>query len=82
MCIKNIETTTKNINFIITNTILSMQDIFTFDQVIEKLRTYSINNEKIVKKSIARLRENDYLEEDGSYYRVLTSTESKRWGIC
>ncbi|WP_238900628.1 hypothetical protein [Clostridium sp. YIM B02500] len=81
MCTKNITISSKNMNFIITNTILSMQDFFTFDQVIDRLREYSIDNEKVIKKSIARLRDNDYLEEDGSYYRVLDSRESNRWGI-
>lgn len=81
MCTKNITTST-SANFIITNIILSMKDMFTCDEIIEKLKTYSIDDEKMVKKSITRLRENDYLEEDGSYYRVLNNRESKRWGIC
>lgn len=81
MCTKNVTNKT-NKNFIITNIILSMSKIFTCDDVLEALRKYSINDESTVKKAIARLRDNDYLEEQGSYYRVLDNTESRRWGIC
>lgn len=81
MCKKNITENTSE-NFIITNTILSMKSIFTFSEIVKRLKAYSIDNEKAIKSSIMRLRENDYLEEDGSYYRVLSNGESKRWGIC
>ncbi|HIG0358569.1 TPA: hypothetical protein ACX96Z_000122 [Clostridium sporogenes] len=74
-------TNSTNINFVITNTILSMQDNFTCEKIIRDLEKYSINNERLVKESFDRLKENDYLEEDGSYYRVLNNEESKRWCI-
>lgn len=82
MCTKRIEVNPQNINFIITNTILSMKNSFTCKQVIEELKKYSIDNENTIKKAIVRLRDNDYLEESGSYYRVLNDNESNRWGIC
>ena len=81
MCTKRIEVNPQNINFIITNTILSMKNSFTCKQVIEELKKYSIDNENTIKKAIVRLRDNDYLEESGSYYRVLNDDESNRWGI-
>ena len=82
MYTKRIEVNPQNINFIITNTILSMKNSFTCKQVIEELKKYSIDNENTIKKAIVRLRDNDYLEESGSYYRVLNDDESNRWGIC
>ena len=81
MYTKRIEVNPQNINFIITNTILSMKNSFTCKQVIEELKKYSIDNENTIKKAIVRLRDNDYLEESGSYYRVLNDDESNRWGI-
>lgn len=82
MCTKRIEVNPQNINFVITNTILSMKNSFTCKQVIEELKKYSIDNENTIKRAIVRLRDNDYLEESGSYYRVLNDDESNRWGIC
>lgn len=80
MCKKSIsENITKN--FIITNVILSKKDSFTCEEIIGTLsEEYAIADEKMIKNSIKRLRENDYLEEEGSYYKVLDSRESKRWG--
>ena len=63
MCTKRIEVNPQNINFIITNTILSMKNSFTCKQVVEELKKYSIDNENTIKKAIIRLRDNDYLEE-------------------
>ena len=70
------------LNFIMTNAILSMQDSFTFSDAVQEIRKYIEDvNINFVKSTINRLRENDYLEEVGSYYRVLENDKSTRWGI-
>lgn len=79
MVTKNIMSNKDNTNFIITNTILNIKNWFNIEQVTETLKEYSIDNKRLVKQSIERLRDNDYLEEDGSYYRVLNNRESRRW---
>lgn len=70
-----------NINFAITNLILSMKGPFTCQDVCELVEKYPFQvTEKTVLKTIIRLRENDYLEEVGHSYTVIPKEKSMRWG--
>lgn len=69
-------------NFITTNVILSMKKAFTYEEAVAEVKKYiSSNCENLVKLSIARLRESDYLDENGSYYTVIENEKSKRWSV-
>lgn len=80
MCMVNV-TTNMNLNFVITNLILSMTEPFNCQDVCDLMQDYPFQvTEKTVLKTIIRLRENDYLEEVGYLYRVIPKEESMRWG--
>lgn len=80
MCVVN-ASKNMNINFAITNLILSMKGPFTCQDVCELVEKYPFQvTEKTVLKTIIRLRENDYLEEVGHSYTVIPKEKSMRWG--
>lgn len=70
-----------NPNFVITNLVLSKEASFTCEDIMNEMQNSSLEiNEKIVEKTLERLRDNDYLEEVGYSYKVIPREESIRWG--
>lgn len=70
-----------NQNFMITNLVLSMEGSFTCDDIVQEIERGSLEiSRKKVEKTLERLRDNDYLEEVGYSYKVISQEESIRWG--
>lgn len=70
-----------NKNFVMTNLILNIKGKFTCEDAYNKVRGYLQNiRRREVKRTIERLRENDYLEETGRTYMVISKEKSTRWG--
>lgn len=70
-----------NTNFVLTNLILSMEGSFTCEDVCQEINKHALNiSKKTVKKTLERLRENDYLDEIGHSYTVIPKEKSSRWG--
>lgn len=70
-----------NNNFVLTNLILTMEGTFTYEDAFNRISQHIAGvSKKTVRKTIERLRDNDYLDELGSKYTVIPQEKSMRWG--